>query len=214
MRSTESLIDALTADVAPVRPRAVEGRLLAGLSFGAVVTALAVLSWLGLRPDLAHAVYGSTIWMKWGYTLSIAALATFGTVRLARPEARSIGWFWLVAVPVALLAMIAVAQLASTPPAEWRGLWMGDSWRQCSMRVAALAVPVLGALFWAFRRLAPTRLRLTGAMAGLAAGGIAATLYGFACPETSALFVLTWYSLGMLIAMAFGALIGPRVLRW
>ena len=214
MGSTESLIDALTADVAPIRARAVEGRLLTGLALGAVVTALAVLLWLGLRPDLAHAVYGSTIWMKWGYTLSIAALATFGTVRLARPERRSIAWLSLILVPVVLLAAIAVAQLTTTPPTEWRILWMGDSWRQCSMRVAVLAVPVLGALFWAFRLLAPTRLRLTGAMAGLAAGGVAATLYGFACPETSALFVLTWYSLGMLTATALGAVIGPRALRW
>ncbi|PTS89589.1 DUF1109 domain-containing protein, partial [Sphingomonas sp. HMWF008] len=58
------------------------------------------------------------------------------------------------------------------------------------------------------------RLRLAGAMAGLAAGGIAATLYGFHCPETAAPFVLTWYSLGIAAAMAIGAAIGPRALRW
>jgi len=57
-------------------------------------------------------------------------------------------------------------------------------------------------------------LRLTGAAAGLAAGASAATLYGLHCPEVSALFVLIWYSLGMLVAAAIGALAGPRVLRW
>jgi hypothetical protein len=135
-------------------------------------------------------------------------------MQLARPERRDMRWLWFALVPVVLLAALAFAQLATTPVEERWTLWMGGSWRQCSMRVALLSVPIFGGFLWAFRSLAPTRLRLTGAMAGLAAGGTAATLYGFACPETSALFVLTWYSLGILAAMGIGALIGPRVLRW
>ena len=214
MRSTDALIDSLTADVAPVRAHMVESRVLLGLALGGIVTALVVLYWLGMRPDFAHALYGSTIWMKWAYTLSLAAVALVGAMQLARPERQQLGWLWFALLPVILLAGLAMAQLATTPVAEWRTLWMGDSWRQCSMRVALLAVPIFGGLLWAFRKLAPTRLRLTGAMAGLAAGGFAATLYGFACPETSALFVLTWYSLGILVAMGVGALLGPRVLRW
>ena len=213
MVSTDALIDSLTEHVAPVQARAVEGRLLLGVLIGGVVTALAVVG-LGLRPDLSHALYGSTIWMKWGYTLSIALVAGFGVTLLARPERRNLRWLWLALVPVALLAALAVAQLAATPVPEWRTLWLGDSWRQCSLSVVLLSVPVFGGFLWAFRSLAPTRLRLAGAVAGLAAGGSAATLYGFHCPETSALFVLTWYSLGILAAMAIGALIGPRVLRW
>jgi hypothetical protein len=30
----------------------------------------------------------------------------------------------------------------------------------------------------------------------------------------SAIFVLTWYSLGIVLAAGFGALVGPRFLRW
>lgn len=213
MVSTDTLIASLTEQVAPVQVRAVEGRLLLGLLIGGVVTALAVVD-LGLRPDLSHALYGSTIWMKWGYTLSIALVAGFGVTLLARPERRDVRWLWLALVPVLLLAALAVAQLAVTPVAEWRTLWLGNSWQQCSLSVALLAVPIFGGFLWAFRSLAPTRLRLAGAVAGLAAGASAATLYGFHCPETSALFVLTWYSLGILAAMAIGALLGPRVLRW
>ena len=214
MVTTDSLIDQLTAEVDPMPARMVETRLTAGLVLGAAATAAAVLLWLGLRPDLAHALYGSTIWMKWAYTLAIALIALIGVARLSRPDAQDFVGLWLVLVPVALLAMLAGAQLATTPMGEWQTLCMGDSWRQCSMRVALLSAPIFIGLLWAFRHFAPTRLRLTGAMAGLAAGGIAATLYGFACPETSALFVLTWYSLGMLAATTVGALIGPRALRW
>ena len=32
--------------------------------------------------------------------------------------------------------------------------------------------------------------------------------------EVSAIFVLTWYSLGILLAAGIGALLGPRLLRW
>ncbi len=213
MVSTNALIDSLTEQVAPVSARAVQGRLLRGLLIGCALTALAVVG-LGLRPDLSQALYGSAIWMKWGYTLSIALVAGVGVTLLARPERRDVRWLWLALVPVLLLAALAVAQLATTPMTEWRALWLGNSWQRCSLCVALLSVPIFGGFLWAFRSLAPTRLRLAGTVAGLAAGASAATLYGFHCPETSALFVLTWYSLGILVAMAIGAVIGPRVLRW
>jgi len=80
--------------------------------------------------------------------------------------------------------------------------------------VLALSMPIFIGLLWSFRRLAPTRLRAAGAAAGLAAGAWAATLYCLHCPEVSAIFVLTWYSLGIGLAAALGALIGPYFLRW
>jgi hypothetical protein len=64
------------------------------------------------------------------------------------------------------------------------------------------------------RQLAPTRLRLAGAGAGLLAGALGATVYGLHCPETGAAFVATWYSLGVATWAAIGAALGPRLLRW
>jgi hypothetical protein len=80
--------------------------------------------------------------------------------------------------------------------------------------VLLLAIPIFVGLLWSFRRLAPTRLRAAGAAAGLAAGAFSATIYCLHCPEVSAVFVLTWYSLGIVLASALGALVGPRLLRW
>jgi len=62
--------------------------------------------------------------------------------------------------------------------------------------------------------MAPTRPRLAGAAAGLMAGGIGATVYGLYCQETAAAFTAVWYTFGMLIWAAAGALIGGRLLRW
>lgn len=89
-------------------------------------------------------------------------------------------------------------------------MWLGKSWTICARNVFLLALPIFAGLLWSFRRLAPTKLALAGTSAGLAAGTWGATL----CPETSALFVLTWYSLGMLGAALVGWLLGPRLMRW
>jgi hypothetical protein len=67
---------------------------------------------------------------------------------------------------------------------------------------------------WILKDLAPTRLRWTGAGAGLAAGSLGALVYTLHCPELAAPFIGVWYLLGMLIPTAVGALLGPRLLRW
>ena len=44
--------------------------------------------------------------------------------------------------------------------------------------------------------------------------GLAAFAYSLGCTEGSLTFVSIWYTAGVALATAFGALIGPRVLRW
>ncbi len=91
---------------------------------------------------------------------------------------------------------------------------MGHSARVCPWMITATAAPMFVALFWALRGLAPTRPRLAGAGAGLAAGGLGAAIYSLHCPEVGAPFVAIWYTLGILTPCAVGALLGPRLLRW
>ena len=104
--------------------------------------------------------------------------------------------------------------MTRVPSSDWLTMWLGQTWKECPLLVLTLSAPIFAGLLWSFRRLAPTRLRAAGAAAGFAAGAWAATLYGLHCPEVSALFVLTWYSLGIALAAAVGALVGPRLLRW
>jgi hypothetical protein len=82
------------------------------------------------------------------------------------------------------------------------------------MLISLFALPVVGALVFFARRFAPTRLRATGAVIGLASSAVSATLYSLHGPEVGASFVLTWYSLGIVVATAIGAALGPRLLRW
>lgn len=212
--NSEDLIATLAQDVRPLRRHALARRLLAGLLAGGVATALIVGCALGFRPDLWLAMHGSPFWVKWIYTASLALCATRATASLARPDTPRMGWMWIMVVPVLGLVAISMAELAEAPPAQWLAMWLGGSWKVCSSLVLLLSLPIFGGLLWSFRRLAPTRLRLAGATAGLSAGAWGATLYCLHCPEVSAIFVLTWYSLGIALASLLGAALGSRLLRW
>jgi hypothetical protein len=181
---------------------------------GAVITFALVVSVLGIRPDLHQAMLGFSFWMKWIYTASLGIGSVVAVTRLSRPNPTSLRWLWLLAIPVLLLAGIGIGELANTPSSGWLAMWLGQSWMICPWLVLTLAMPIFIGLLWSFRRLAPTQLRAAGAAAGLAAGAWAATIYCVHCPETSAIFVLTWYSLGILLAAGVGALVGPRLMRW
>lgn len=212
--NTDDLIAQLSADVPRVRRHTVGWRLGLGLAGGLIVSLTIVVAVMGVRPDLSVAMHGFSFWMKWGYTISLSIAAVVVTAQLARPDSARLRWLWLLAIPVALLAGLGALELLRTPQGEWLAMWLGESWMVCPWRVLTLAAPIFVGLLWSFRRFAPTRLRAAGAAAGLAAGAFAATVYCIHCPEVSAIFVLTWYSLGILLAASAGALLGPRLLRW
>lgn len=212
--NTEALIQSLSKNLKPVPRHALGRRLAVGIGAGGVVTLVLIGLGLGFRPDLDLAMRGYSFWMKWAYTVSIGVCALFMVARLARPDTVRLRWLWLIAVPFLLLAAIGVTEMAHVPPGDWLSMWLGQSWKRCPWLVLMLSAPIFVGLLWSFRQLAPTRLRMAGAAAGLAAGACAATLYCLHCPEVSAIFVLTWYTLGIALAAGIGALLGPRLLRW
>lgn len=211
---TAALIDALARETAPVPRHAAPLRL--GLSLAAMlaVTLVLIAATLGFRPDLDLAMAGTMFWAKLAYTASLALVAIAGLLTLIRPEARPPRWLWLLTLPVAILGLVSGYELAMMPREDWIAMWLGESWRVCSPLIVVFALPIASMLVAVARRFAPTRLRTTGAVIGLASGAASATLYSLHCPEAGASFVLTWYSLGIAAATAVGAALGPRLLRW
>lgn len=211
---TDELIATLCADTPATPPHGI-GRRLGWTSLLAVGAALAVLlAWLGLRPDLAAALRGTSFWMKAAYTTAAAISGLLLSERLARPGGRAGAGSYPFAAALAVIAGLAVVELASTPAAGRGALMMGQSWSLCPIRIVLISLPAFAVVVWGLRRLAPTRLRLAGAAAGLLAGGVGATVYGLYCQETAAAFVVIWYTLGLGLCAGLGALAGPRVLRW
>ena len=208
---TDELITLLARDAAPVKSGALPRRLSALAFAGAAVALIIMIPWIGFRPDLADAVADPTFWMKAIYTIGLGFAGFLLVERLSRPGATSrLGWVLAAACAAAIVAL-ALAQLMMMPPAEMPDAIMGGSWSACPGYIFTLALPGLAAILWTMRRFAPTRTALSGAAAGLLAGGVSATVYGL---QNTAPFVALWYSLGIGMTALTGAIVGSRVLRW
>jgi hypothetical protein len=211
---TRELILALADLAAPTPRRGVQRGLLAAACIGALTALVLVLAWLGIRPDLASAVGDLSFWGKAAYALALAGAGAWMTERLARPAGSPRTGLIAALAIGGLAAALGAAEILRAPQAARLHLWLGGSWTVCPLYILVLSVPMLIATLRVLRRLAPTRLMAAGAAAGLFSGAVAAAAYGLHCGETAAAFTATWYSLGMLLPAAAGALLGPRLLRW
>jgi hypothetical protein len=208
---TDELIRTLALDAGPVRARPIAPWLLA-VALAAAVLWLAVLA-PSFGPP-ARSAQAGWFWMKAAYSLLLAAAGLMASVRLARPGGRVGAAAWLALATLAWLLVMAGRESLLAAPGQMAHLWLGETWRICPVRILIIAAPLYAAVLWVLRRAAPTRLALTGAAAGLFAGAVGAAIYGLYCQETAAAFVVVWYSLGIAVCAALGALIGRYLLRW
>lgn len=204
----------LSDGLVPVPPSFVSRRLLVGTAVGTLVSAVWVFAVLRLRPDLVGAMATPMFWAKLVYPLSLAWIAGVAAERLARPAASAHGRLVWLAAPFAAVAVLAIVQFVTAAPGSHHAIVMGGSARVCPFLVLASSLPPLLGLVWAMRGLAPTRLRETGAVIGLAAGGIGAFAYAWHCTEWGAPFLALWYTAGILAASLLGWVLGPLLLRW
>ncbi len=211
---TDDLIERLSTDLEPASPWWVTRRILIGLSSGAFFSALLMIFWLGVRPDLMDAMTGTMFWVKFGYTLACSAVLMAALIRVARPGGSMGSLAWALAAPFALVGGMALWRLANAEPVIAHGMLMGDSAEVCPWRIAVLSIPIFAGAVWALRGLAPTRLVLSGFVAGGCAGAMGAWIYAFHCNESAAAFVALWYTAGMAVVALLGALAGRRLLRW
>jgi hypothetical protein len=210
---TDDLIARLSDGLEPVKTGTVTRLLLGAALLGLLGSAALLLMSLGLRHDLASAITSFGMWTKLTYTFAIAAFGFWLVERAGRPGADMTRPALWLALPLLAITLLAVLQL-SAPGANMRLLVLGHSSRVCAVRVILIALPTLAATFWALRRLAPTRLTLAGAGAGLFAGAVGALVYCFRCTEGAAPFIAVWYTLGIALTTGIGAFLGRPLLRW
>lgn len=211
---TDDLIALMAADAKkPASPFPVTRRLGPAALVGAVIAFAVLVAWLGVR-DMAEAIASPSYWMKTIYTVALTGAGFLFAERLSRPGAKAVRGIIALTVVVSVMLAISVLQLLSTPAEHMQDALLGSTWDRCPWRIVALAIPGLALALLAMRRFAPTRPALAGAGAGLFVGGMAATVYGLHCGETSAAFTLIWYTGGIALSMALGAIAGWRVLRW
>lgn len=211
---TDELISALAAGADAVEPHAARRRFAIALGCGTLGAVLLMLMLLGLRPDLATAAQLPMFWVKLAFPVALLAAALLAALRLSRPGARLGRAAAAIVVPILAIWLLAAVALLGASAAERPQLVLGATWDSCLANIAILSAPLFAAVLWAMKGLAPTRLVLAGAAAGLLAGAAGAAVYALHCPEMAAPFIGVWYLLGMLIPTAVGAVLGPPLLRW
>jgi hypothetical protein len=211
---TEDLVLLLSTSAEAVDLRLPSRRWLAALAGGALIAFLLTAGLLKLNPTLWHEASKPMFWVRESYCAVLSVLGFVTVMRLARPGFR-LG-LAPMGIPAAIIAMwvLAVVTLVAASPQDRARLILGHTAAVCPFLIALVAAPLLIALLWVMRSLAPTRLRWAGAASGFTAGSIGALVYTLHCPELAAPFLGIWYLLGMFIPTAIGAWLGPRLLRW
>ena len=211
---TDDLVAMLASGADAVDPHAAARRFASAIGWGALGSALLIGMLLGVRHDFGVAALLPMFWVKVAFVACLAGAGSLAVSRLSRPGRRLAWVTTALATPVLAMWLLAAYVLIRADPLQRAHLFFGETWTSCPLLIALLSAPVFVALLWALRGVAPTRPVLAGAAAGFLAGAIGALVYCLHCPEMAAPFLGFWYLIGMLIPSAFGALVGPRLLRW
>lgn len=209
---TDDLIHMLATQAGPVQKglfaRSVLPAAALALGFSALMTWL-IFGWV---PMGMLSMAGMQL--KLAYVAILAIAGGLLLFRLGKPglstRAQQLA---VLALPLGMMLYGAMGYILTPEDQKATALW-GHSYLSCPWTITILSVPGLLAAFWAASKMAPTRIRLTGAACGFFAGALGAAGYAFACSEVAAPFVASWYTLGISLVTALGALLAPRFIRW
>jgi len=209
---TDDFINLLAKDFD--RPWSFRSMLAGAVAGGIIIAAILFFAGIGFRPDISEAVRSNRFLFKFVVSVSLAVTAIWVALSVGRPGGSLAHRGLALAIAPSLLAGAAVVELLVLPESQWVPHLVGHNARFCLTLIPLLAIGPLACLLAALREGAPSNPGLAGAVAGLAASGIAATFYAANCTDDSALFVITWYPIATLMVTTAGYLIGRKLLRW
>ncbi len=210
----QALIDELTEDLAPVRPR----RLWADVAIMTLIAVLelALLFAVGVAHlDMHRMLTQPTMGWRIVSLGLIAVLSGFTAIRSVEPAYSARGPLrWLVL----LIAVCVVSGMfMGAMPRDLAGVIRALDWPSgvdCAAKIILLSIAPLAALAVLCRRGAPTDLRRTPLLMGLAAAAWGAFVFVFACPFNDPLYIVVWYGVGGGAVTLVARLVLPRVARW
>jgi hypothetical protein len=209
---TNDFINLLAQD-APVRSRI--GRTLALAAIGGILISGAMFfAGIGFRDDIDAALQPSRFLFKLVFTIALAATAFSLVYRIGRPGVPLKRWSWALLAAPLLLAAAVFTEMAVMPADSWSARMVGHNARFCLTFIPLLSIGPLACFIFALRQSAPAKPGIAGAVAGLAASGIAATFYASNCTDDSPLFVALWYPIAIALVTLVGYIAGSKLLRW
>jgi hypothetical protein len=212
--NTERLIDMLSTNVEPVKG----GQLWKTLAWAIAVSGIAafgvMVATVGIRNDVAAGREPISIALELVFSLSLVAAGAVILMKSMIPGQEERKRSSTVLLPLFAASAAAIAMLVRHGPITPTGMMGSAAAALCMMCIPFFAVIPFAVLIWVLRKGAPTDLRRCGAVAGLVAGAIGATVYSFNCPSDALPFVAFWYAAAIGLCAIIGAQLGPRLLRW
>jgi hypothetical protein len=215
--NTDRLIDILSADPEPVHSSQLGKVLLLAIVAGAAAAVVLMLATVGPRPALQTTAHLEWLAMKLLFALSVVGVGVPLLSRSMRPGLEDNTNWALILLPFLAAIAAALAVLLLGQPQARKAMLHGAtavSSGRCLLCILFFAAIPLGAVICAVRKGAPTRLKLSGGIAGVVAGGIGAAAYAFNCNSDTIPFIAVWYGAAIVLCAVIGAQLGPRVLRW
>ena len=211
---TDDLIDMLGTNIEPVKDGQLRNTLLIALAMGTAVALCLMLATFGAPAEAFGGEYLGLTALALAFTLGLVAAGATFLIRAARPG--NPGRRPLVVIGLLFLAILSagIVALVLARPAAWGGMIFGPQWAVCLICIPLFAIAPFASLIWALRKEAPTNLTRTGAVTGLVAGALSATVLAFLHPGGSIPFIALWYGGPIVLCALVGAILGPRLLRW
>jgi hypothetical protein len=211
---TDDLIDLLATAQQP-QPRQPPSLAIAvGGAVGLCLAIALTCITLGIRSDLFAAWSHPAVWLKLSITSLIVISAGSAARRLSLPGRDWRGAKYILAVTFIAVMLWAVADLIARPIGQWAGCIEGHDWSMCLIAIPLLSLLPMLTMGVAMRRLAPTRLRIAGALLGLASGAVGAMAFTLYCQDDAVSFVALWYGVALALSAVIGCILGPKLLRW
>jgi hypothetical protein len=214
MMRIESLVEQLSADLRPIRPRSIVREAAILIVLGLVE--LAVFLAMGfMRPDMPTAMAAPSFWWKLAGTGLIAVLGAgvaIISIDPVRPPRQ--GLRWILACVAVIFASGWLIDAAHNGLSDLLARLDWTHGVQCVWKMVALSIPPAVALTTLIRRGAPTDRAGTALAAGLASAAWGAFVFVFACPSDDPLYIAVWYTVGCGIVIVLSRVAMLKLSRW
>jgi hypothetical protein len=213
MITTPDLIEALAADVTPVRRlRPPLARATGWLSLAAVILILLAVSH-GARPDLAQRLQQPIFVVSIVASLFTGILAAIASFLVSLPD-RSRAWL-LLPLPalVVWISTIGYGCLTDWIDFDAGGLRMGEAAR-CFATLVLTSVPLSLLMFVMLRHATPLRPMPVALTGSLAVAAITASALSLFHEFDATVMILMWNLGSAALLVGLGALLGRKMFAW
>ncbi len=213
MITTPDLIEALAANVAPVRRlRPPLARATLWLLFATLILALLAISH-GARPDLAQRLQQPIFVISIAASFLTGILAAVAAFLVSLPD-RPRGWL-LLPVPalVVWISTIGYGCLTDWVNVDASGLRVGEAAR-CFATLVLTSVPLSLVMFVMLRHVAPLRPTAVALISSLAVAAITASALSLFHEFDATVMILMWNLGSAALLVGLGALLGRKMFAW